>query len=279
MTVRNPLVRVSGKIIELPAGDALGGASVGPVGMTWQSTWSSSTSYAVDDVVEYQGTSYIAIQAGTNQTPDPAGTAYWDVVALKGDTGATGPTGATGATGSAGASGGDFIKISKVVTSGSQATITFSSIPGSYTNLMLVLSGRDTATGSGNLGVRLQMNGDTTAGNYTQEIFHEELNTSNSGGNNAAASTGFFAGRIPGSLNNANAVGQTTIILADYAGTTFFKTMTAVYGTFFANNAVPLAAGNDFGVWKSTSAITSLVLTAAGTAFVNGTTATLYGMA
>lgn len=102
MTVRNPLVRISGKIIDLPAADSIGGAAQGPVGMTWQGTWNSATSYLVDDAVQYNGYAYIAIQAGTNHTPDPAGTAYWNLLASKGDTGATGATGATGPAGTSG---------------------------------------------------------------------------------------------------------------------------------------------------------------------------------
>jgi hypothetical protein len=61
----------------------------------WEGAWSSGTTYAVNDVVEYNGSSYIAIQAGTNQQPDTA-TTYWELMAAKGATGSTGATGATG---------------------------------------------------------------------------------------------------------------------------------------------------------------------------------------
>ena len=42
-------------------------------------TWSSSTTYAVDDQVFYNAVSYVAIQAGTNQNPATQ-TSYWDVL-------------------------------------------------------------------------------------------------------------------------------------------------------------------------------------------------------
>lgn len=41
--------------------------------------WSSSVSYAVNDIVLYNGTAYISIQAGSNQNPSTA-TAYWSLL-------------------------------------------------------------------------------------------------------------------------------------------------------------------------------------------------------
>ena len=62
--------------------------ATGPVGLTWKGTYGAGTSYVVNDGVALNGTSYICIQNGTGQTPDPAGTAYWSVLALKGTDGA-----------------------------------------------------------------------------------------------------------------------------------------------------------------------------------------------
>lgn len=69
----------------------------------WRGAWSNATAYAVNDAVAEAGTSYICIQAHTNQQPPNA--AYWDVLAAKGATGPTGATGATGATGPQGPQG------------------------------------------------------------------------------------------------------------------------------------------------------------------------------
>lgn len=87
------------------AGAAGATGPTGPKGLNWRNTWSNAVAYAVDDAVNYLGTSYVAIQAGTNHTPDPAGTAFWEVLAAKGDTGATGSAGAAGSTGSTGSTG------------------------------------------------------------------------------------------------------------------------------------------------------------------------------
>lgn len=66
-------------------------ATPAAVGFTGRGAWSSATAYVVNDVVTVSGTSYLAIQAGTNQNPTSA-TAYWMVLASKGDTGPVDPT-------------------------------------------------------------------------------------------------------------------------------------------------------------------------------------------
>jgi hypothetical protein len=73
--------------------------------LTWRGTWSSATTYALNDAVQLNGTSYISTQAGNlNEEPDTDPT-FWSTLAQIGATGATGPTGSTGATGAAGATG------------------------------------------------------------------------------------------------------------------------------------------------------------------------------
>ena len=69
-----------------PTGDT------GPVGATWQGTWDVLTAYVVDDLVEYSGSTYIAVVDDTGTTPgtDPA---IWALVADAGQTGPTGPAG------------------------------------------------------------------------------------------------------------------------------------------------------------------------------------------
>jgi hypothetical protein len=63
-----------------------GSAVAAAVGFTPRGAWGSGSTYAVNDVVSYNGSSYLAIQASTNQQPDTQ-TAYWLVLASKGDTG------------------------------------------------------------------------------------------------------------------------------------------------------------------------------------------------
>src|SRR5204862_26143 len=74
----------------------------GPTGLTWQGTWSDATAYALKDAVEFNGTSYISIQAGTANQPD-TNPLFWNTLAQAGATGATGAVGAIGAAGATGA--------------------------------------------------------------------------------------------------------------------------------------------------------------------------------
>ena len=63
-----------------------GSAAAAAVGFTPRGAWGSGSTYAVNDVVSLSGSSYLAIQASTNQNPATQ-TAYWLVLAAKGDTG------------------------------------------------------------------------------------------------------------------------------------------------------------------------------------------------
>jgi hypothetical protein len=63
-----------------------GSATAAAVGFTPRGAWGSGSSYAVNDVVSVSGSSYLAIQSNTNQNPTTQ-TAYWLVLAAKGDTG------------------------------------------------------------------------------------------------------------------------------------------------------------------------------------------------
>lgn len=70
-----------------------GSAAPVAVGFTPRGAWSSGASYVTNDVVSYtNGSSYLAIQASTNQQPDTQ-TAYWLLLASKGDTGTGDVTG------------------------------------------------------------------------------------------------------------------------------------------------------------------------------------------
>jgi hypothetical protein len=74
------------------------------IAVVHKGSYNASTTYAIMDEVEYLGSMYRCIQAGTNQTPSTA-TTYWTMSSAKGAQGATGPQGAAGATGAQGATG------------------------------------------------------------------------------------------------------------------------------------------------------------------------------
>lgn len=75
-----------------------------PLRLVYRGVWSASTSYTFNDVVYYQGTSYIATGAGSGNTPNPAST-FWGVLALRGGDGTNGTNGADGSPGAPGTPG------------------------------------------------------------------------------------------------------------------------------------------------------------------------------
>ncbi len=58
----------------------------GPAGLNWLGAYSAATTYAVDDAVSYNGSSYICILASMGNLPTNA--TYWQVLAAKGTDGA-----------------------------------------------------------------------------------------------------------------------------------------------------------------------------------------------
>ena len=101
-TYRTYQAHTSSSSTPAPGGDARYWSDVakkgdlGP-GFTWRRTWASSTTYRVDDVVEYRGSAYICRKDHTSaNTSIPTLLVEWDVMSARGIQGPTGPTGPTG---------------------------------------------------------------------------------------------------------------------------------------------------------------------------------------
>lgn len=96
-----------------------GSATPAEVGFTPEGAWSSGATYATNDVVSYNGSSYLAIQASTNQNPATQ-TAYWMVLAAKGEAG----TGISSITAGTGLSGGTITTSGTIEIDSTVATLT-----------------------------------------------------------------------------------------------------------------------------------------------------------
>ena len=59
--------------------------NIGSLKFNWKGTYNGSTAYAVDDVTEYNGSSYICILASTGNLP--TNTTYFQPMATKGTDG------------------------------------------------------------------------------------------------------------------------------------------------------------------------------------------------
>jgi len=148
------------------------------------------------------------------------------------------------------------------------ATITFSSIPATYTDLRLVFIGFGTTAGSS---VFLRFNSDTAA-NYSSTYLQ-----GNGGGTPTSAGN---TGNASINIASVNTVLRTTspllcdINIFSYAGSTNKTLLSIASGDNNGNGGTLSVAG----LWGSTTAITAVALTASGSTFAAGATATLYGI-
>ena len=72
--------------------------------LAWMGDWQSGVVYAVDNLVQFQGSTYIAIQETTG-AEDPADIAFWSLFASEGVVGPMGPQGIQGIVGPVGPQG------------------------------------------------------------------------------------------------------------------------------------------------------------------------------
>jgi len=147
-------------------------------------------------------------------------------------------------------------------TLGSAGTVTFSSIPATYTDLIVIVNGK--ATGNGQLSMRI--NGGTSLYSTTSLT----ANGSSAGSTRETAATylqfGYY-GYFDAS-NQAMAIAH----IMNYANTTTFKTILATE----RNSATGVDAS--VGLWRSTSAINSVEVYASGANLAAGTVVSLYGV-
>jgi hypothetical protein len=152
-----------------------------------------------------------------------------------------------------------------MVGSGGASTIVFSSIPQTYTDLLVVVSGRTTGTGSG---LNITFNGNTS--NYSNRTLQ---------GNGAAASSYGTYNRNAGFLNmsteTASVFGSSAIYIPNYAGST---NKSYLADGVAENNATTAYSGLIAGLWSDTAAITSVLVSPMDGSFVQYSSASLYGI-
>jgi hypothetical protein len=161
-----------------------------------------------------------------------------------------------------------YDKIATTTLSSAAASITFSSIAASWTDLRLVLT--FTAAGAGQ-DTYMRFNGDS-ATNYSGTCID---------GNGTSAFSAQYTTTAQQIISFQRTYTSTTVpmlITTDifsYAGSTYKTNLsTTSSDTNGAGNV-----GRNVGLWRSTAAITSIVLLISGaTNFSIGTTATLYGL-
>jgi hypothetical protein len=158
--------------------------------------------------------------------------------------------------------GSTYSTIATTTLGSAASNYTFSSIPSTYTDLILVRSGGVASPDE----IALRFNGDT-ASNYSY--------TSMSGYNGGMAS-GRGSNQTQGRGGAAwTTSGNNTIWqVMNYANTTNYKTLLQRF-----NDAGDPTVGAAVTMWRSNNAINSIqILTVTGQNFTSGTTFTLYGI-
>jgi len=153
-----------------------------------------------------------------------------------------------------------YEKIATTTLGGTAADVTFSSISGSYTDLVLIVN-ETCSTGSG---LNLQFNSDTS-GNYSSIYIFGDGSSAVSGKQNNQSFATF--GNTGGSTR-----GTTIVNFQNYSNTTTYKTYVSRTSTTGS------VAGSYVSLWRSTSAINAIKLYPNSATWSSGSTFTLYGI-
>lgn len=152
----------------------------------------------------------------------------------------------------------------QTLTGGGATSITFTSIPQTYTDLVVV--GNYYVTYPTNRLTNLQLGNGTvdTGSNYNSTYF---------GGNSSSAFSGRSANDSAINATNHYSNYATGIVhIFNYANTNVYKTVLTRGGTENGNQ------GGTVGVWRSTSAVSAFLWQPNGDTFGAGSTFTLYGI-
>lgn len=164
------------------------------------------------------------------------------------------------------AAGATYEPISTTTLGSANNSVTFSSIPATYTDLIVVMN--PTGVSSGGYVGGWRVNGDT-GNNYS----NTNLYGSGSAGSSRNSNTSFSYAFNPDiGVGDSNSIGL--LHFFNYANTTNYKTVLTRYAQAGNGNFA------NVGLWRSTSAINSITLLMYPSIdFDSGSTFTLYGIA
>ena len=155
---------------------------------------------------------------------------------------------------------------SVTVGSGGAASMSFTSIPATYTDLVVVWSGRTTSS-QPTTNTEISFNGSSS--NFTGRYL--EGNGSGSG----SGSYGRFIGTDSAATSTSNAFSNNMVYIPNYAGSSN-KSFSA--DSCAENNTTTTQTTLNAGLWSQTAAITSVTVTPATSAYVQYSSAYLYGI-
>ena len=153
-----------------------------------------------------------------------------------------------------------YEKIATNTLGSATASVTFSSITGTYTDLVLIINGNSSTLADSNI----RFNSDT-ASNYSVTRLY---------GNGSTASTSRSSNQSEILAGDFNTTSNTTTIIQinNYSNSTTYKTVLIRSGY-----AASIVFAN-VGLWRNTAAITSVTMFTSPGNFSTGCTFTLYGI-
>jgi hypothetical protein len=144
------------------------------------------------------------------------------------------------------------------VGSGGANSITFSSIPSTYTHLQIRGIAREKASGDTLYNLMFATFNSDTGSNYAYHYLRGSGSAAAAGAGTSQTSMS-FGGIVQGG-NTASVFGANVIDILDYANTSKYKTVRTLFG-YDANGSGYAVLASD--LWQSTSAISSITLTPA----------------
>lgn len=161
--------------------------------------------------------------------------------------------------------GSTYTPIATTTLGSAAASYTFTSIPSTYTDIILV--GAFATDNPSSLNLNVGNGSIDTGSNFSWTYLRGD-------GTTASSSRGSNDTRIfSGETNTSNLQTNIVIQFQNYSNATTFKTSISRF------NHSTKAAQATVGLWRSTSAINQIRLTAPGNNFIAGSTFTLYGIA
>jgi hypothetical protein len=174
-----------------------------------------------------------------------------------------------------------YTPLARTTLSSAAANVEFTSISGSYTDLILVASVRADTTTYNNMNFPIVQFNNDTGNNYSNTTLYSRNDSGSWSALSARSSNtnGINSGGIATTSFGSNIFSTYMFNAMNYSNTTTYKTALARVGTGgdLTNMDGPSA---NAGLWRNTNAITSLkVLASSSGNFAVGSTFTLYGIA
>ena len=144
------------------------------------------------------------------------------------------------------------------------ASVTFSSISSTYTDLVVVVSARNTTA---TYTAVIRLNGDSGSNYSSTQLYGD----GSSAASNRDTSRSYIDNILAASSGDASGVFSTSLVhIMNYANTTTYKTV-------LSRTNLAIQVATSVGLWRNTAAINSVEVRSASN-FASGSTFTLYGI-